>query len=137
MLEVKREMQVAASPGEVWAIIGEFGKIAEWHPACSASSAETVGNDVQRTIAVGDGARIVEKLESQDDAAHSYSYSVIDGPLPVQDYLSQLSVEAAEGGSVIHWSGRFNAKGAPDDKAVEVIAGIYELGLNALKKKLG
>jgi hypothetical protein len=135
MLEVKREMQVAASPDAVWAVIRDFGGIADWHPACSASSSETVGSDIHRTIVVGDGGRIVEKLEGQTDS--SYSYSVISGPLPVQDYLSTLSVEASEGGSTIHWSGRFNAKGVPDEKAREVIGGIYDLGLGALKKKFG
>lgn len=137
MLEVKREAHVAALPAEVWAIIGDFGALADWHPAATASSAETVGGEIHRTIVVGDGAKLVEKLESHDDAAHSYSYSILEGPLPVDDYLSVLSVAADGEGSVIHWSGRFVAKGAPDDQAEAVIGGIYDLGLNELKKRLG
>ena len=137
MLEVKREMQVAASPDEVWAMIHEFGALADWHPAASASSAETVGSDIRRTVVVGDGTRLVEKLESQDDTARTYSYSIVEGPLPVDDYLSTLSVSEDSEGSLISWSGRFIAKGTTDEKAIEVIAGIYDLGLNALKKKLG
>ena len=137
MLEVKREAQDAASPADVWAVIGKFGELAEWHPAASASSAETVGGEVRRTIVVGDGARLVEKLENQDDTAFTYSYSILEGPLPVDDYLSVLSVEAAETGSVIHWSGKFVAKGAPDEQAESVIGGIYDMGLNALKKRFG
>ena len=137
MLEVKREMQVAAAPADVWVVIGDFGALADWHPAASASSAETVRGEVRRTIVVGDGARLVEKLENLDDAAHTYSYSILEGPLPVDDYLSTLSVVEDGEGSVIHWSGKFVAKGAPDDKAQEVIGGIYDLGLGALKKRFG
>ena len=137
MLEVKRETQVAAAPADVWAVIGDFGKLADWHPAASASSAETVRGDIHRTIVVGDGARLVEKLENLDDAAHTYSYSILEGPLPVDDYLSTLSVEADGDGSMIHWEGRFVAKGAPDEQAQEVIGGIYDLGLGALKKRFG
>ena len=137
MLEVKREMEVAASAEAVWAVIGEFGALADWHPAATASSAEDVHGEVHRTIVVGDGARLVEKLENLDNSAHTYSYSIVEGPLPVKDYLSTLSVEGNDNGSVIHWSGRFNANGAPDDQAKEVIGGIYDLGLNALKKRLG
>ncbi len=137
MLEVKRQLEVPASPEEVWAVIGDFGQIAEWHPACSASSSETVHGEVRRTIVVGDGGRLVERLEELDDTAHTYSYSILEGPLPVKDYLSKLSVEADGEGSLILWSGRFNAKDVDDDRAKGVIAGIYEIGLAALKKRLG
>ncbi len=137
MLEVTREIEVSGSPDTVWAVIGDFGTIAEWHPACTASSAETVQGAVQRTIVVGDGARIVERLESQDDAERSYSYSIVEGPLPVEDYLSTLSVAASGDGSAIRWTGKFNAKGAPDERAKGVIAGIYDIGLGALQKRFG
>lgn len=135
MLEVEREIELAGSPDAVWAVIGDFGTIAEWHPACSASSAETVGGDVHRTVIVGDGGRLVEKLEGQDNAARAYSYSVIDGPLPVQNYLSVLSVEANGDGSLVRWTGKFDAKDASDDRAKGVIGGIYDMGLAALQKR--
>jgi hypothetical protein len=38
-------------------------------------------------------------------------------------------VAAKGGGSTITWVGTFDAKGAPDDKAREVIGGIYDAGL--------
>ena len=137
MLEVKRSMEVAAAPAAVWAVISEFGGIAEWHPACAASSAEEVGGDTHRTITIADGGRIVEKLESHDATTRSLSYSIVESPLPVENYLSHMSIEARDGGSTIHWSGQFNAKGAPDETATEIIAGIYDMGLAALKKKFG
>ena len=40
------------------------------------------------------------------------------------------------GGSTITWSGEFAAAGAPDEQALEVIEGIYEAGLAALKERL-
>ena len=137
MLEVTREMIVAADPREVWSLTGNFGAIAEWHPACAASSQETVGDSIQRTITVGDGARLIEKLETHDDANMTLSYSTIDGPLPVKNYVSTYSIEAHEDGAKITWTGRFDAKGAPDDRAKQIIAGIYTTGLDALKKRFG
>jgi hypothetical protein len=137
MLEVTREMIVAADPREVWSLTGNFGAIAEWHPACAASSQETVGDSIQRTITVGDGARLIEKLESRDDANMTLSYSIIDGPLPVKNYLSTYKVEKHHDGSKITWSGRFDGKDATDERAKQVIAGIYTTGLDALKKRFG
>jgi hypothetical protein len=37
---------------------------------------------------------------------------------------------------MITWTGSFVAKGVPDEKAVEVIGGIYDGGLASLQKKL-
>lgn len=137
MLEVKREETVAADAETVWALIREFGAIADWHPACSASSQETVNDEVRRTIVVGDGARLIEKLEVLDDNERSLSYSIIEGPLPVENYYSTLSVAEADGGSHLTWSGTFDAKGAPDDRAKQIVAGIYESGLGGLKRRFG
>ncbi len=137
MLEVVRQATVAADAQTVWALVSDFGNIADWHPACSASLAETVGDAVHRTITVGDGARLIEKLDLKDDATMTLEYSIIEGPLPVSDYRSSLSVAANESGSTLTWSGRFAADGAPEERAKQIVAGIYEGGLEALKKKFG
>ena len=63
----------------------------------------------------------------------SYSYQIVESPLPVSGYESTLAVMDSGGGSMITWSGDFAAKGAPDDQALEVISGIYEAGLNRLR----
>lgn len=137
MLEVTREETVMADPQTVWSLVSNFGGIAEWHPACSASSQETVGDEVRRTIVVGESARLIEKLESIDNDAKSISYSIIEGPLPVENYLSTLTVSAQNGNSHLVWTGKFDAKGAADDRAKQIVAGIYESGLGALKKRFG
>lgn len=60
----------------------------------------------------------------------------MDGPLPVANYSSTLSVKADDdGGAGIKWVGTFDAKGASDDEAKAVIEGIYDAGLNAILEK--
>lgn len=137
MLEVVREKVVDADPQTVWALVSDFGGVAEWHPACVASSVQNVGDSVQRTIVVGDGARLIEKLEARDDSGMSLSYSIVEGPLPVANYFSTLKVEGQGESSKLTWSGRFDASGAPDERAIQIVAGIYESGLDALKKRFG
>ena len=39
-------------------------------------------------------------------------------------------------GSTLVWTGKFDAKGAEDDKAAEAIGGVYQGGLDALAAKL-
>jgi hypothetical protein len=97
----------------------------------------TQGKHTLRTLSLNGGGTIVEKLSAWDDAKMRYSYTILSGPLPVAKYHSTISVHAGKKGTVIRWVGKFDAKGAPDDKAAEAIAGVYSGGLDALAKKLG
>ena len=65
------------------------------------------------------------------------SYEIVEGPLPVEDYLSTLTVTPDGDGCRVSWSGRFRANGVPDEKACEIITGIYTAGLDALAKRFG
>ncbi|MFO1435876.1 MAG: SRPBCC family protein [Gammaproteobacteria bacterium] len=132
-LIVEREAVINASPQKVWKMIGNFNHLDVWHPAVANSTLVGDGatpGDI-RTLTLGDGATITEKLVAIDSA--SYTYSIEASPLPVEHYVSTLSVKADDnGGSIVKWSSTFDAKGAPDDKAKDVIAGIYVAGLGRL-----
>ena len=66
----------------------------------------------------------------------SYSYEILESPLPVADYHAQFAVSAAEGGgTLIDWTANFQAVGATDAEAANVIAGIFEAGLNKIAGK--
>jgi Polyketide cyclase / dehydrase and lipid transport len=84
-----------------------------------------------RVVAGGDG-NAGEVLENLDDANHTYTYTIISGPLPVADYHSTISVSADPKGSSLKWVGKYDAKGASDADAKKVIDGIYEAGEKAL-----
>jgi polyketide cyclase/dehydrase/lipid transport protein len=91
------------------------------------------GAELRRLTTV-DGAVLVEKRVQYSNEAMSYTYVILDRPLPV--YTSTLAVMDSGGGSRITWSGEFAAKGALDAKALEVITGIYQAGLEALQARL-
>jgi hypothetical protein len=80
---------------------------------------------------VGDFCRI-EALESVDNANHTYSHTILSGPLPVTNYHSTISVSPDPKGSSIKWVGKYDAKGASDTDAKKVIDDIYEGGEKAL-----
>ncbi len=61
----------------------------------------------------------------------------MESPLPVANYKSTFTVEADDDGAAIVCHGTFDAKGASDEKAAEVINAIYEAGLQNLTKQLG
>lgn len=118
------------SPAALWKKVGDFCGIANWHPAIEKCVLSADGK--QRTLSLKGGGTIVETLENWDDAKHSYSYTIVSGPLPVANYHSTISVTADPKGSALKWIGKYDAKGAPDADAKKAIDGVYELGAKAL-----
>lgn len=116
----------------VWQKVGDFCGIANWHPA--VAKCDLSADKKQRTLTLKGGGTIVEKLVRWSDANHSYTYRIVSGPLPVANYESTLRVSAGKSGngSVISWSGHYDAKGASDADAKKAIDGVYDAGLAAL-----
>ncbi|MCJ2118831.1 SRPBCC family protein [Methylobacterium sp. J-001] len=134
-LEVTRSADIAASPAKVWQTIGEFCGIGDWHPAIEKCVLSDKDGMKVRTLSLKGGGTLKEEQVSRDDKVMSYTYTILEGPLPVSDYKSTLAVAPEGTGSKVTWSGTFNAKGAPDTVAVDAIQGIYESGLKALSDK--
>jgi len=132
-LEAHKSVMVDGTPEQAWAAIGDFCGIAGWHPAIEKCELGEKNGKPIRTLSLKGGGTIVE--EETAHAKNSYSYTILSGPLPVEKYRSTLKVEEM-GGTMIDWSGKFAAKGAPDAKAKEVIDGIYQAGLDSLASKL-
>lgn len=133
-LEVKKQVTVDATPAQAWAAIGDFCAIGGWHPAVEKCVLGEMDGKAMRTLSLKGGGAIVEELVARDDAGMSYTYKIIESPLPVANYVSTIAVEDAGGTSIV-WSGEFDAKGATDDAAVGVIEGIYQGGLDSLAAK--
>lgn len=136
MLEVERRLSLATSADEVWDLVGDFGDLG-WHPAAKATDLEDRDGIVHRAITLPDDAVLVERLEDMNDSGKTYSYSIVEGPLPVSDYRSTLRVIAVDDGCEVCWGSAFVAAGVDDDAAKQVVAGIYEAGFAALSKKFG
>ena len=80
----------------------------------------------------------MEKLEKAKEDGQSYSYSIVESPLPVANYNATIKVTEAEGGGcTIEWSSEFEAEGAPEIDATEAIEGIYQACFDNLRKMFG
>ncbi|WP_415958476.1 SRPBCC family protein [Streptomyces sp. 021-4] len=120
----------------VWQLIGGFDSLPDWLPYIPTSDLSEGGR--VRTLVNEDGGVIVERLEAFDNAARSYSYSILQAPFPVTGYLSTIAVHAGEGpdSARVKWSGTFTPDGIGDDEATGLFHGIYADGLAALKQSL-
>lgn len=134
-IEVKKKREAPGKPAELWAVVGDFCAIKDWHPAVVACEEFAEGGNTYRMLTLGDGGKIKEKLTDKDDTG--YSYEIIESPLPVKNYSATLEVgeEDEEDRLEIEWEAEFDADGVDDEKAKDVVKGIFNAGLSAIKKK--
>jgi len=133
---VKKRIEAPGLPAEVWVVAGEtFCKIKDWHPAVEECEEVTEGGDTYRVLTLGDGGKIKEKLTGKDDL--SYSYDIVEGPLPVKNYKSKLWVELDDepDRTIIYWQSDFDpADGTSEAEAKKIVTGILGDGVKGIKK---
>ena len=135
MTAVHEEGELGASVDEVWKLVGDFAGLIEAMGVPVEVTGEGVGST--RSIAMG-GAPTVERLEELDNDAKRLVYSMVEGPLPVSNYLATMQLSAVgDERTKLDWSSTFDATGMPEADAIEVIRGIYKGGIAGLQARFG
>jgi hypothetical protein len=134
-LDVKKIVDVPASPDAVWKTIGDYCGIANWHPAIEKCEISKKDGATFRTLSLKGGGTILEKQTAWDDKSKTYSYTIEESPLPVANYKATIAVAPKGSGSEVIWISNFNAKGADDAKASSTIGGIFDAGLASIAAK--
>jgi len=131
---VSESVELAATPDDVWSLIGQFG--GAWHPLNARVSLTGAGIGQLRTILTLDGQQIVERLEAVDEAKRFLRYSNIAG-MAVSHYTSTLEVKPKGSGSVVDWRAQFLAANATDRAMKVRVSTLFKTGLESLKPRFG
>ncbi len=137
MTSVSLTQELPVPAKTVWATIGGFNALPDWHPAVEKSELDEQGGTTVRKLSLAGGGTILEKLEKVDENERVYSYSIMESPLPVANYTATIRVKATAAGCEVEWSSEFEPSGAPENDAAAVIRGVYEAGFENLKKMFG
>lgn len=146
--KLEKTVEINAAPDKVWAVVGNFQDMS-WHPAIEKTEGSG-GNEkgAKRTLTLkGGGGVIEEELASYDAEKMILGYRITNvdvKTLPVTNYSSKIKVTGEGGKSTVTWDGAFyrgymnNDPPAElsDEAAKKAVTGVYESGLEALKKKL-
>jgi hypothetical protein len=137
-IEVKVHPKTSAEERTaLWKKFGGWCAISDWHPAIAKCEESKEGDATFRTLTLKDGGKIKEKLLNQTDL--SYSYAIVESPLPVKNYEAQFSIvpdDDDEDEVNVAWSATYDAEGKPDKEARAIIDGIFKDGLESIKAKL-
>ncbi|MFN3357885.1 MAG: SRPBCC family protein [Pseudomonas sp.] len=126
-------IEIPVSADTVWQLVGGFNSLPDWLPLIATSEAGEGGR--VRHLKTADGGVVVERLQTFDNVARTYSYTIEQSPFPVSAYLATLQVEAlTESSAKVTWSGVFTPSAGTSDAQAEVLfAGVYSGGLEALR----
>jgi hypothetical protein len=134
MPELTVSAALPASAEEVWAIIGDFAALAEWHPLVPNCRP---GDDGLSRIISLPGAEVIETLIPGASPPLGHTYTVGATPMPITDYRATLRVvaEGARGCRIIY-QGRFTPVGVSEERAAGMLRGFFEAGFSALHSRL-
>jgi uncharacterized protein YndB with AHSA1/START domain len=91
-------LDVDVPPEEAWSLVGDPASVPRWYPKYVRAD---VDGD-RRVLTSAEGAVLRERLLARDDAARTYSYSVISGA-PVRSHRAGFAVTPRDGGCRITW----------------------------------
>jgi hypothetical protein len=104
---------IDAPIGKVWKRVRDFNAMPAWHPAIADSVIEeglrsdTVG--CARSFNLTSWGRCQERLVALSDETHSFTYSIVAAPLPVQNYLATLVLYEVDSARTCgKWSAEFD-----------------------------
>ena len=144
MIKVYTSSVIDASADTVWAHIRDFNGLPKWHPAIADSRIE--GNwpsdkvGCIRNFRLRDGGQIREQLLTLSDYDYQCTYSILESPMGVENYVATLRLTPVSDGdrTFVEWTAEFDC--APEREA-ELISniggGVFQGGFDALKRAFG
>lgn len=136
MQKVKVSGTINGSAQKVWDVVSNFSELDQFVEAVADCTTEGSGLGAVRTLTLADGGKVMEKLESLDLEQHLLTYSIVESPMPIQNYTGTMQVDELEGGrSKFSWSSTFEAADGTEDDMKEALEGLYSLGVEGLKSK--
>lgn len=142
-MQVERSAVLEGSVEQVWSLLADFGRVADWHPFVAESKIEDglSGRHIGaiRHLTLQDGGIIRETLLAMSDRERYFTYDILESPLPVENYVATLRLWPLSGGErcFAKWQVTFDT---PPERAEEmetaVGEGIFLSGFQALEAKI-
>lgn len=141
MIQVYTSSVIDATADEVWARIRDFNALPIWHPSIADSRIENnqpsdrVG--CVRYFHLRDGGVIRERLLALSDYDYTCTYSILESPMGVENYVATLKLTpVTDGGRCFaEWTAEFDC---PTNREVELSRSIgqdvFQVGFDALKR---
>jgi hypothetical protein len=142
MAEVFVSSVVAAPAGSVWQVVRNFNGLAEWTPFVLESRIEQNMRADQvgciRNFRLRDGGNIRERLLALSDYDMSFTYSILESPMAVENYIATLALYPVTDGNITlaTWKATFDALPEREEGLIRDIGqNVFQAAFSALKSR--
>ena len=144
MPHVRKSTVLDAPTDAVWDVIRDFNGHDAWHPVVADSHVERSEPSDRvgcvRNFRLEDGSALREKLLTLSDLEQSYSYCLLDTPVPLFNYVSHVRLIPVTDGdrTFWEWESRFDTPAGRGAELSELVGdGIYVAGFDAVRAHMG
>src|SRR5579884_4539448 len=143
MPHVVKSTIIDAPTDQVWDVLRDFNGHDRWHPAVATSAieraqpADKIG--CVRRFKLKDGSELREQLLALSDLEQTFSYCLLDTPIPLFNYVAHVRLLPVTDGdrTFWHWSCSFNTRKGEEAEMTRVVAeDIYDAGFAAIRDHL-
>jgi hypothetical protein len=140
MIKVYTSTVINGSADAVWAIVRDFNGLPKWTPFVAESRIEgglpsdKVG--CVRNFRLKDGGMIREQLLTLSDYDYQCTYSILESPMGVENYVATLKLTPVTDGNTTfaEWWAEFDPPAGKDKELAEGIGqGVFQTAFNSLK----
>jgi Polyketide cyclase / dehydrase and lipid transport len=135
---------IHAPAAQVWQVVRNFNALPDWTPFVAQSRIEHNAPPDQigciRNFRLKDGGVIRERLLALSDYDLSCTYTILESPMGVENYIAKLSLTPVTDGNVTfaEWEAEFDC---PPERAAALIqqigTGVFQAAFTALKQRFG
>lgn len=127
----------------VWDVLRDFNGHDWWHPAVAESAIErgAAADEVGcvRRFKLQDGSELREQLLTLSDLEQTYSYCLLETPIPLLNYVAHVRLVPVTDGdrTFWQWESTFMTPQGRERELADVVANdIYDAGFAAIRKHL-
>ena len=143
MVRIVRSTIIDAPTDRVWAFLRDFNGHDRWHPAVAKSTIERNQTSDKvgcvRHFFLRDGSELREKLLTLSDLEQTFSYCLLDTPVPLFNYVAHVRLLPITDGdrTFWHWESRFTTKPEDHERLTQMVSQeIYQAGFDAIRRHL-
>jgi hypothetical protein len=142
MTKVYVSSVIEAPAAEVWKVVRNFNGLPSWTPFVAESRIEHNAPPDQigciRNFRLKDGGLIRERLLALSDYDLSCSYSILESPMGVENYVATLSLTPITdgGGTFVEWQADFDCAPGRERALQDQIGGsVFQAAFDSLKQR--
>ena len=143
MVKILVSTIIDAPIDEVWEVLRDFNGHDKWHPAITDSAIERnlpvdkVG--CVRRFHLVDGSELRERLLAMSDMETSFTYCLLDTPVPLLNYVAHVRLMPVTDGDQTFWEWecRFDTLPGRDEEMKNMVTeNIFKAGFEAIRQHI-